>query len=120
MRLPLSRRGRDDKQWSGLIQQGCTMRRASPMARVAALAAVSAGGAPSYLEGVVPARCLQTPRGTPGEPCLAGVIVTHPNGRTTPYTPRPESGTSLATPLVAPFINGLRSGQRHATQRGSQ
>jgi hypothetical protein len=42
---------------------------------------------------------------------LFGLIVTHSSGKTTPYTPFRDAGTSMATPLVAGMVADAEQGQ---------
>ena len=92
---------------------------------VAASGGVSiAYGEPSYQQGVVPASMARTRAGQPGrtvpdfsadaDPAtemLFGFIITHPNGKTTPYTPYVNAGTSMATPLIAGIVADAEQGQ---------
>jgi subtilase family serine protease len=81
-------------------------------------------GEPGYQKCVVPSSMARNQSGKPGRtvPDLSadgdpatggrfGFIVTHPNGKTGPYTPFTDAGTSMATPLVAGIVADAEQGR---------
>jgi subtilase family serine protease len=81
-------------------------------------------GEPRYQKGAVPSSMARNLRGNPGRtvPDLSadgdpstggrfGYIISHPNGKTGPYTPFTDAGTSMATPLVAGIVADSAQGQ---------
>jgi subtilase family serine protease len=83
-------------------------------------------GEPGYQQGVVPSSMALNPAGRPGrtvpdiaadaDPAtgmLFGLIVTHANGKTTPYTPYTNAGTSMAAPLIAGIVADAEQGESH-------
>jgi subtilase family serine protease len=81
-------------------------------------------GEPSYQQGVVPnSMALNRARkpgrtvpdisadGDPDSGAMFGYIVTHPGGRTSPFTRFTNAGTSMATPLVAGIVADAEQGQ---------
>ena len=88
-------------------------------------------GEPSYQQGVVPSSMALNRAGRPGrtvpdisadaDPAtgmLFGLIITHANGKTTPYTPYVNAGTSMAAPLVAGIVADAERAS-HATSGSS-
>jgi subtilase family serine protease len=81
-------------------------------------------GEPGYQKGVVPSSMARTKAGSPGRtvPDISadadpysgmqfGFIITRSNGKTIPYTPFRQAGTSMATPLIAGIIADAEQGQ---------
>jgi subtilase family serine protease len=79
---------------------------------------------PGYQKGVVPNSMALNRAGDPGRtvPDISsdgdpntgarfGYIATHPDGRTTPFTPFTNAGTSMATPVVAGIVADAEQGQ---------
>jgi subtilase family serine protease len=82
-------------------------------------------GEPGYQKGIVPSSMARNQAGKlgrtvpdisadadPYSPMLFGFITTRPNGKTTPYTPFRQAGTSTATPLIAGIVADGEQGQR--------
>ncbi len=78
---------------------------------------------PGYQQGVVPSSMALSRAGSPGrtvpdisadaDPAAGmrfGLIITHSNGKTTPYTPYTNAGTSMATPLIAGIVADAEQG----------
>jgi subtilase family serine protease len=79
---------------------------------------------PGYQKGIVPKAMAQDRVGRPGralpeisadgDPATGGgfgYIATHPGGRSTPFTPFTNAGTSMATPVVAGMVADAERGQ---------
>jgi subtilase family serine protease len=81
-------------------------------------------GEPGYQRGVVPGTLSRRPDGragravpdisADGDPAsgmLFGLIVTHSDGKTTPYSTFRQAGTSLAAPLIAGMVADAEQGR---------
>ncbi|MGH3402702.1 MAG: hypothetical protein ACRDRJ_09375 [Streptosporangiaceae bacterium] len=81
-------------------------------------------GEPGYQKSIVPSSMARNKAGKLGRTVpdisadadpysgmLFGLVVTHPNGKTTPYTPFRQAGTSTSTPLIAGLVADAEQGQ---------
>jgi subtilase family serine protease len=81
-------------------------------------------GEPGYQKGIVPSSMARNKAGKlertvpdisadadPYSGMLFGLVVTHPGGKTTPYTRFRQAGTSTATPLIAGLVADAEQGQ---------
>jgi subtilase family serine protease len=81
-------------------------------------------GEPGYQKGVVPSSMARNKAGKAGRTVpdisadadpysgmLFGLIVTHPNRKTTSYEPFRQAGTSTSTPLIAGIVADAEQGQ---------
>jgi subtilase family serine protease len=81
-------------------------------------------GEPGYQKGVVPSSMARNKAGQAGRTVpdisadadpysgmLFGLIVTHPNRKTTSYEPFRQAGTSTSTPLIAGIVADAEQGQ---------
>jgi subtilase family serine protease len=82
---------------------------------------------PGYQKGVVPSSMARDQKGQAGRTVpdisavgdpysglLFGLVTTRPDGKTSPYEPFRQAGTSTATPLIAGMVADAEQGQRRS------